>query len=76
MPAVDLPLRRFSPFGQGPPAPPACCWLAALSLKLMSAGFPDVVTCVEEIRQPGWLAVREVEGDLIVSQRTTAGVPT
>lgn len=41
-----------------------------------SASFPDVVTCVEEIRQQGCLAVREVEGDLIVLQRTTAGAPT
>lgn len=41
-----------------------------------SANFPDVVTCVEEIRQQGCFAVREVEGDLIVLQRTIAGAPT
>ncbi len=40
-----------------------------------SANFPDVVTCVDEIRQQGCFAVRKVEGDLIVLQRTTAGAP-
>ncbi|MGB6164958.1 MAG: class I SAM-dependent methyltransferase [Pseudonocardiaceae bacterium] len=38
-----------------------------------SANFPDVVICVEEIRQQGCFAVCEVEGDLIVLRRRTAG---
>lgn len=41
-----------------------------------SRNFPDVVTCVEEIHQQGCLAVRGVEGDLIVLQRRIAGTPT
>lgn len=41
-----------------------------------SANFPDVVTCVEEVRQQGGFAVRKVAGDLIVLQRTPAGAST